>query len=229
MENQRFEIDPREGETVGDVAYRRIRADLVNGKLKPLDRLRLEVLRDAYDVSISTLREILGKLAVEELITAEGQRGFRVAPISVSDLTGLGELRILLETHALRRSLALGDLEWQGQVVAAHYTLSVLEKDLLSGSEGAVEKWVRHDWGFHRACIAACDSAPLMRTHASIFDRYARYHTLILDFRGKAAAQEHERLRDLVLSRDADAAVDLLTSHIRSGVAHIVATGKVPA
>lgn len=227
MELQRFDTDVRAGDTVGDVAYRRIRSDIVNGDLKPMSKLKLEQLRDTYSASVTTLREILSKLTVEQLVTAEGQRGFRVAPVSVSDLKGLAELRILLETHALRDSIANGDLDWQGNVVSAHYKLSVVEQDLLNSDRRTVEQWVRHDWGFHHATIAACRAAPLMQAHSSFFDRYARYHMLVLDFRGKPAAEEHERLRDLVLARDAEAAVALLVSHIRSGLAHILGTGRI--
>lgn len=224
----RFETDAQDGETVGDVGYRRLRADIVNGRLKPLDKLKLEQLREVYTVSVSTLREILNRLAVEELVTAEGQRGFHVAPISQRDLRELADLRTLLETNALRRSIEGGDLDWQGNVVSAHYKLSIVERQLMQGDPASVEQWVRRDWGFHHATISACDQHALMQAHASVFDRYARYHMLVLDFRGEAVAEDHARLRDLVLARDADTAVNLLGRHIQSGMDHILGTGRIP-
>jgi DNA-binding GntR family transcriptional regulator len=223
----RFETDPQTGETVGDVAYRRLRSDIVNGRLKPLEKLKLEQLREIYGVSVSTLREILNRLAVEELVTAEGQRGFRVAPISQGDLRDLADLRILLETNALRRSIEGGDLDWEGSVVSAHYKLSIVENALVDGNAASVAQWVRYDWGFHHATIAACDQHVLMQTHSSVFDRYARYHMLVLDFREGVAA-DHKRLRDLVLKRDAEAAVDLLVRHIEVGMEHVLGTGLIP-
>ena len=65
-----------------------------------------------------------------------------------------------------------------------------------------------------------------LRTHASIFDRFARYHMLALDFRGEGVVEDHARLRDLVIARDADAAVALLSRHIQSGVTHLLGTGR---
>ena len=47
--------------------------------LKPGERLRFETLRDVYCVSFATLREALARLASEQLVVAEGQRGFIVA------------------------------------------------------------------------------------------------------------------------------------------------------
>lgn len=228
MEFLRFEASAREGETIGDLAYRRLRADIVNGRLKPLAKLKPDALRVDYGASISTLREILNRLAVEGLVTAEGQRGFRVAPISRTELRELADLRILLETTALRRSIAAGDLDWEGAVVSSHYTLSVIEAELMAGNRASVERWVRHDWGFHHATIAACRQETLMQTHASVFDRYARYHMLVLEFRGEGVAQQHRQMRDLVLARDADAACALLVEHVEAGMDYVLATGMIP-
>lgn len=218
----RFDLEPRDGETVGEIALRRIRLHIVNGRLKPGEKLKLERMREVYGASVTTLREILNRLAVEELVAAEGQRGFRVAAVSDAELRDLAELRILLETHALRQSMALGDLDWEAAVVSAHYKLSAIEKVLIRDPREAVESWVAADWGFHYATIAACPQPVLARTHASVFDRFARYHMLALNFRGAPAAVQHADLRDLVIERKADEAVDLLTRHIRSGVEHIL-------
>lgn len=96
----------------------------------------------------------------------------------------------------------------------------------MSGNPSSVEQWVQFDWDFHHSTVAACDMPALMSTHWNVFDRYLRYHLLALDFRGKPAADEHRRLRDLVVARESDAAVDLLTSHVRAGMEHILASGK---
>lgn len=82
MENLRFETQERMGDTIGEVAYRRIRAHIVNGQLLPDSKLKLDRMKEIYGASVTTLREILNRLAVEELVTAEGQRGFRVAAVS---------------------------------------------------------------------------------------------------------------------------------------------------
>jgi GntR family carbon starvation induced transcriptional regulator len=114
---------PEGAETVGDDCYRRIRSDLVLGLLRPGQKLKLEGLKENYGVSVSTLREILNRLAAEGLVVAEGQRGFEVAPVSTENLRELAELRLLLESHAMHRSFEKADVEWEGRVVSAHHTL----------------------------------------------------------------------------------------------------------
>src|SRR6188508_602856 len=95
-----------EAEAVGDDGYRRIRTDVIFGRLRPGQKLKLDGLKEIYGVSVSTLREILNRLAAEGFVLAEGRRGFEVAPISAGNLRELAELRLLLEQHALGVSFA---------------------------------------------------------------------------------------------------------------------------
>src|SRR5436305_925757 len=109
--------------TPGELAYRRIRADILFGRLAPGRKLKLDRLRHEYATSVSTLRETLSRLSSERLVIAEGQRGFEVAPVSAKNLKEIAALRQLLEGRALEQSFEQGDLEWEGRVVAAHHKL----------------------------------------------------------------------------------------------------------
>ncbi|TKW64915.1 MAG: GntR family transcriptional regulator [Paracoccus denitrificans] len=213
--------------TVGDTVLQQIRADIIRGVLQPGQRLRLARLRQAYGASITTLREMLSRLVSERYVIAEGQRGFEVAPVSVPELRELADMRILLESHALRRSIKLGALEWEASVVSAHHMLHSVESRLIGGAGTPVEKWVEYDWSFHHATISACDMPALMDTHRNIFERYLRYHMLTLEFRGDLARKDHDRMAELVVARDADGAIELLTHHIQAGRDYIIASGKL--
>lgn len=103
-----------EAETAGERVYRRLRNDIVSGRLAPSEKLRLGRLKDDYGISISTLRELLNRLSSEGLIVAESARGFEVAPVSADNFKELANLRLLLEGHALQRSFVLGD--WKSVV-----------------------------------------------------------------------------------------------------------------
>src|SRR5271166_354255 len=112
------------GDPVGETAYRRIRTDIIFGRLAPGQKLTLERMKDAYGASISTLREILNRLASEGLIEAEGAKGFEVMRTSAANLRQVASMRQLLECHALKDSFQSGDMEWEGRVVAAHHKLA---------------------------------------------------------------------------------------------------------
>lgn len=209
-------------EPVGEVAYRRLRGDIVQAVLPPGHKLRLEQLRARYGVGISTLREILSQLVSEELVFAEGQRGFQVSPASADDLREIGDLRLLLERHAIAKSFAKGDLDWEADVVAAHHKLNSIEQRLLAGETDLTLTWVACDFAFHQALISACGSRALLSLHRSVFDRFIRYHMMAKSFRGAGVANDHEALFTQALARDTKGAQAILDNHIGNGIKHVL-------
>lgn len=214
-------------ETIGETVFRRIRQDIISGALPPGSKIRLEQTKERYSVSVSTLREILSRLTTENLVVAEGQRGFEVSPASRQELLELADLRILLESHAIGLSFATGDLDWEARIVAAHHKLSAIERQLLEGDASRTVDWVRYDWEFHQALVSACNSETLMATLSSVFDRFLRYHLLAESFRGKPVVDDHRRLFELAMKRDVGGAQDILTRHVRNGTEHVLKSGRI--
>lgn len=207
--------------SVADEGYARIRADIIFGRLKPSQRLRLEVFRQEYGLSVTTLREILNRLTSERLVVAEGQRGFEVAPISIDNLKELADLRLLLESHAIDQSFASADVEWEGRVVSAHHKLAATEK-LMKSQIGSSEQWKQYDSEFHQALISNCGSMTLMEAHAAAFDRYFRYQMITFQFRDEAPIRQHKQLLDCALGRDAGKAKKILKEHVGDCVQHTI-------
>ncbi|MBW6399343.1 GntR family transcriptional regulator [Roseomonas sp. HJA6] len=214
-------------ETPGEAAYRRIRADVLAGSLAPGRKLGLDGLRAIYGVAIGTLREALFRLASEGLVVAEGQRGFAVAPVSSEDFREVAELRLLLECYAVTESFAAGDLDWEGQVVAAHHKLAILERRLLAGEAADATQWKRYDREFHQALISACGSVTLLETYAAAYDRFLRYQMVAVVFRGAVAAEQHAALLACALARDAPRAQAILRDHVDGCVDHVVRGGAL--
>ncbi|MEI4487560.1 FCD domain-containing protein [Frigidibacter sp. MR17.14] len=214
--------DPQPTDTLGASVYRRLREDIVFGRLAPETKLRLEQLRGRYDVSVATLREVLPRLVTEGLIRFETQKGFEVAPVSAGDLAEIAEMRLLLEGHAIGGSFARGDLDWEADLVAAHHRLSRMEARMLDGDRSVSEDWKRYDRQFHRALVSACGSAQLLTAYEKIFDRFLRYQVLLVMFRGRAAVDEHARLLDCALRRDAQGALAVLAAHVGACVDDMV-------
>jgi DNA-binding GntR family transcriptional regulator len=207
---------------VGEATYRRVRADIVYGRLAPGQKLTLDRMRDAYGSAVSTLREIFNGLASEGLITAEGARGFEVASISPDNLREVASMRQLLECDALRSSFEAGDVEWEGRVVAAHHKLSSLERRMAGGDRSQEETLRRYDWEFHNALISACGSRVLLEMHAAIYAKYLRYLMLASVFRGEPVVEEHRKLLAFALDRNWREAQSTTVTHIQDCVAQMV-------
>ena len=213
--------------TVGETAYRRIRSDIVFGRLPPGRKLKLDGLKAEYGASVSTLREILSRLQSERLVVAEGQKGFEVAPVSIANLREIAALRQLLECRAIEQSFRAGDMEWEGRVVAAHHRLARMEERMAAGDRTGTEEWKQYDWQFHQALISACGSKMLIDTHAAVFDKYLRYQMIALSYRGEIAAREHALMLECALRRDAGQTCEVLRRHVAGGVEHALATGTI--
>ena len=214
-------------QTVSQSAYQRIRHDIIFGRLLPGRKLKLDRLKDDYGVGVGTLREILNRLQSERLVVAEGQKGFEVAPVSITNLREIAALRQLLEGRALQQSFRAGGMDWEGRVVAAHHRLSRLEARMAHGDRSCTEEWKQYDWQFHQALISACGSRMLIETHAAVFDKYLRYQMIALSYRGAVASGEHAELLDCALRRDADRACEVLTRHVAGRVEHALAAGTI--
>ena len=208
---------------VGSSTYQQIKRDIIFGDLKPGNKLKLDGLRQRYAASMSTLRETLSRLASEGFVEAKDQRGFFVTPVSSEDLVEIANLRVLLECHALRLSVKNGDTDWEGNLVAAHHKLHLMEQKLLAGDDSHKEDWKRYDWEFHLALIAACGSRNLLSLHSVLYDKYLRYQMLVLTYRGADAVEEHRQMFEQALARDVEGSAKTLRQHIERGLEHTLA------
>ena len=75
----------------------RLCADILNCTYPPGSKLRFESLKKDYGVGFSPLREALSRLVTTQLVTTDGQRGFRVPEASVADITDIAMVRTQIE------------------------------------------------------------------------------------------------------------------------------------
>ena len=205
--------------------YDSLRAAIVAGRFDPGEKLRIEHIRGGFGVAASTVREALARLAAEGLVTAEGQRGFRVAPMSRDDLMDITRLRGRLEGEALVESIRHGDVAWECRVVAAFHNLTRAEERIGSGAADAFPAWEETNKEFHRALIGACGSTRLLGLAEILYRQHERYRMRSLMHRAgelRAAVphlprnvhSEHEGLMHAAVDRDIDGARRLLAEHI---------------
>ncbi|MBS0446463.1 MAG: GntR family transcriptional regulator [Proteobacteria bacterium] len=201
--------------TLIERAYTELRDDIIEGRLGPDEKLRVEHLKARYGVSAGTLREAITRLVSDALVMAEGQRGFRVAPIAVDDLENLTRLRIHIEIDALRQSIRSGDPAWRERLQKAYDELSAIEQPIRPED--------RHRWEFlnnryHEALIAAGASPwtyRILRLLSRHGERYRRY-AMKLPAATRDVHAEHAEIFELAMSgQDARAAL-ALEAHIRA-------------
>lgn len=210
------------GETrAGDVTQR-LRDDILSCNLRPGEKLRFEALRDRYEVSFSTLREALSRLAAEQLVVSEGQRGFIVAPVSVADLEDLTNSRVLVEKEVLRLSMVNGDDAWEAGIIASYHRMDRLQNRLGELYYFDAE-WVRLHGEFHLSLVKACHSPVLLEFRHKLFERAHRYRRISSKFRSQWRPKdiEHKTIMDTTLAREPQA-LDLIERHIRETTENVL-------
>lgn len=200
--------------TLIERAYAQLRDDIIEGRLAPGERLRVEHLKPRYDVGAGTLREAITRLASDALVVTEGQRGFRVAPIAADDLMDLTRLRIHIEIDALRQSMREGGAAWREQLHAAYAELSKWEQPLRPDQ---ARPWEKLNGAFHEALLAGHDSpwtVRLLRTLARQGERYRRY-SINLPAGPRDVHAEHREIYESTIAGNELRASLALESHIR--------------
>jgi DNA-binding GntR family transcriptional regulator len=196
--------------------YQCLRADILAGRFSPGQRLRPTDLAAVNGVSLNVVREALNRLAGERLVQASPQQGFAVVQLSAPDLDDLTDVRVLVETAALRRSIEHGDLAWESALVAAHHRLANTpmtdaDPDQLS------DEWMHAHNAFHAATMCACGSPRLVDIAAVLGESAAmyRYFSQRYDHGKRDVAGEHRAIFEATIARDADLACRLHAEHIQ--------------
>ena len=188
----------------------RIRDKILTGEYSPGSPLLQDSIAAEFGVSKIPVREALRQLAGEGLVTFSPHRGAVVSEISYEEAREITEIRISLESLALRLAvpnITEEDLE------------QVEEVFRLAGSEEDISRYANLCWQFHEILCGFAGRPRLQNMIESLhatYDLYVRVSSTEV-MRNKARSQrQHREILDACRSKDADAAVKALEDNIWS-------------
>jgi len=220
---------PAASETLSERASALVEHDILSGVWQPEERLGIQALSERYGIGATPLREGLSRLVSRGLISAVGQKGFRVASVSEVDLVDITLVRTMIESEALRRSIRDGGDDWEAGIVSSLHRLArSVERDPETMREGTPE-FDRLHKAFHRSLLEACGSERLLRLHDDLYYQAYRYRRVMMSrfAHHDAFLEAHRSLADIVLARDADRAEAELANHLAQTL-QIVYGGEEP-
>jgi len=189
--------------------YKSLRRDIIEGKILPGEKLKIETLKLKLDSGSSPIREALSLLTSDQLVERIDQRGFRAASASIEHFQEILTLRCQLEDIALRESVIKGTAEWQEALILQHHRMTQVKKEDTEQFE------IRHK-AFHQALIDACQSSILLKFCDQLYDLNIRYRFLAglsAQYGERHVAKEHKDILDAVLQRDENLASKNLRQH----------------
>jgi len=193
----------------GERAYLLIRDQIITLKLAPGSVIEEARLREELGLGRTPIREALQRLAHENLVSFIPHRGTFVCDINLTDLHRLTEVRVELEGYAARLAA--------DRAGAADRTLmKALIGELEKIDESDTHSLMRLDQRIHRQVYQATRNAFLQSMLEESFNLSLRIWFLGLDrgIRLKEAVEEHRRLLDAIVSRDAGQAEAVMRQHV---------------
>jgi len=226
-ENSR-DIESETAVSLTQIALRRLRDDIICGKLKPGGRLRISNLREMYGIGASPLREALSRLVPLGFVVSLERRGFMVAPISLREFRELTDVRKLLELEAARLSLADGDDVWESQVVAALHRVMKVRANSAGKLTPAMKEWEDINEVFQEILFSGCSSVWLLNFRRAAYFYAKRYLRVCLSAVAIRDLQKDRRaMADAAIARDTAKLQSLIETQLERTYRKIEATGKL--
>jgi DNA-binding GntR family transcriptional regulator len=196
-----------------------LRARVLDGQLPPGTRLGQEQIARELSVSRIPVRDALGQLAHERLITVVPNSGAMVTRLEESELVETYRIREALEPLALAESATrVTDLQ------LAAVDREVARMGSLGGGDGGDgdgdgRAWLEHDRRFHAACTAAAGMPRLMELIESLRNLTQAYRVALRRLLTPADLEEirdeHRMIASALHVRDPDVAEAVMRTHLR--------------
>lgn len=204
-------LAPVENVTLWERVYGNLREQILANVLPPGTVLSEVPLAASLGVSRGPIREALGRLAAEGLVTIRPRRGAVVSALSHEEFLQAYQVREALETLAIRLAvpnLTDEDLDRIDRIVDDQVT--ALERD-------DVDEFFVLNTGFHQLFVDVSRNTPLQDMYRQLIGHMGRYQMRSVALRGtvRRSVAEHRAIARACRARDAARAERLLRNHIR--------------
>lgn len=198
--------------TAAQRAYTATKDLILSGRIPAGALLSEGEIADRLDLSRTPVREAFLRLATEDLLRLIPKRGAVVVPVPATEAADVLDVRLALETAAVRRLRGRDDLA----------DLLARLDDLVGQQAGfaadqRIEQFAEVDEQFHRAIVTAAGNAIADKFYATLADRQRRMTIGAVGPRPErldGLVGEHRHLRDLVAARNVAAFAAYLRQHL---------------
>jgi DNA-binding GntR family transcriptional regulator len=197
--------------TMAEYALEQLREAIILGELPAGTPLRLDELARSLGMSISPIREAVRQLEALGLAKHVPHQGARVLDFDIEELRDLFQVRLALESLAVRRA---AERFTDAAVDAARLHLLRFDE---AAAAGDVRETMRAHTDFHFTLYEASQSPWLVALIRPTWDRAERFRPALLTSRG-GPQERHRRYDEALLEacvgHDPEAAAGALHDHL---------------
>jgi DNA-binding GntR family transcriptional regulator len=184
-----------------------LRQLILSGELGIGVQLKQQALAERFGVSRIPVREALKRLEAEGLIEHRAHAGSTVASQSIKDLVEALDIRIALETRALK--LAIPHLR------PAHHRAA---REIIARYDGSdsPQEWADLNLEFHLTLYRPCGRDKLLKMIEESVRGIARHLRALQSHKvgRKSSQSEHSQILKACIAKNIPLAVELLEKHI---------------
>jgi DNA-binding GntR family transcriptional regulator len=201
---------PRRAADSAERAYKAIRQQLVEFKMRPAERINEVHLAQMLDLSRTPVREALNRLASEGFLVFTPNRGFRFRGLDIDDLLDLFEVRAIIETGAFvlacERADETGIARLQRFWEDAHVRYEKRDADEI----------LELDEAFHVKLAELANNPEIVRQLIGINARirFVRRAQIENAPQHWSLVDDHTRILEAITRRDVEGGTDILRRHI---------------
>jgi DNA-binding GntR family transcriptional regulator len=185
-----------------------LRRSLLAGEIKPGERINVAELERSFGVSHIPIREAVRRLETEGLIVALPQRAAVAAGVDLDDLSGLYDLRRIVECQVIHRSVQSMSAT---EVDAVRSALEALEHE--AEDHDSPRFWELHR-DFHWALLEPGANEWIQRVVERLSLASQRYVRLFVSTTVDDAMADHRRLLVCCERHQGGEAEDVLRQHL---------------
>jgi DNA-binding GntR family transcriptional regulator len=199
-----------ENRTLREQVADHLREEILANRLEPGTELGEVMLAQSLGISRGPLREALGQLAAEGLVTIVPRRGAVVRWLTRQEFLDAYQVREALESLAIK--LAVPRLT---ATERAELRRMCAEMEL-EAAAGNTERFFEINHDFHALLVRASGNQKLQELHAQLIAQMSRLLKKSVELRGgvQQSAAEHRGILAAVDAGDPDQAAALLEEHI---------------
>jgi DNA-binding GntR family transcriptional regulator len=195
--------------TKNDLVYKKLKNEIITGKLRPGERIVVAEVAQRYQVSPMPVREALVRLQQDELVCIIPHMGAKVMAFNVKKFLEITAIRVEIETLAARLAtnyLSENEIE-QLDVLINNMKQALEEKDVI-----AYEEFNRK---FHETIYAACGNQQLYELILSLWEKTEISRTIFYRLSDRTAISfiEHQQWLEAIKERAADKVASVVRKH----------------
>jgi DNA-binding GntR family transcriptional regulator len=192
-------------------AHERLRDEIISGRLMPGTELQEVVLAESLGVSRGPIREALGRLAAEGLVTVRPRRGAVVRSLSAEEFLEAYQVREALEVMAVRLAVAKLTADDLAEL------RRLIDEMGARADRNDVQGFFEANAAFHRVFFEVAGNRMLAELYRQVRDQIDRHRQRSLELRGNVyrSVAEHRAILRAVQAGDVERAVHLVSEHIR--------------